>query len=703
MKGTANAGEAWQKPENSDSGSALGAQSSESSSDDMVHPTSPSTHVAPLPSLSQDHLVSRSPSKNSKNSSDVIKVVEGLTSFRAALLTNQRLTLQMLDMEMEKVKQLPGMLPPDAKLEKRGKSKEVRVRLPGALGPDADGDFGNPRFLSKETKQSLSPAPFAHLQTLDQKRKRRMSWIPKTGSLPGAGTHSTDLVEMSEMPNLPNVPQSESPPELPVKLSTNSRRTSKDADAESVESLVVAHLTKAEKAQAKREAEAFQEAGMLAQFNADLARSQVRKRAAEEFEISKQNDQIKTEGCLPKIAKSSLLERATMTVIFLNAVWLSIDLEFNQEADIIVEAPPLFFVVENLFCTYFTAELLIRYLVYTRTWYAMKDPWFVFDLLLVSLMIFETWIMALVYVFSGGGGGGIVGGTSVLRVARVLRVLRTARMARLVRFMPELMILIKGMMVACRSVFFTLILLLLITYVFAVAFMQFSRDTPDLRELFFSSMPTTVENLILHCIFPDQAYFYSEVAADSAIMAFLVVMFIFLGTLTVMNMLLGVLVEAIKTVSEIEREQMDVDFAKKALWELISKGAADEDGDNRISEQEFVNVLSKPEAVTALTSLGVDVDAALDYGKLLFEDGEPLTFPDFMRGILTLRGSNQTTVKDIVDLRKFTAEEFSQLHDVLRELCVFLMGQGQPKDNVDTKPSRSSSHTSGGAFLKEPS
>ena len=40
-----------------------------------------------------------------------------------------------------------------------------------------------------------------------------------------------------------------------------------------------------------------------------------------------------------------------------------------------------------------------------------------------------------------------------------------------------------------------------------------------------------------------------------------------------MNMLLGVLVEAIKTVSEIEREQMDVDFAKKALWELISKGA----------------------------------------------------------------------------------------------------------------------------------
>ena len=36
---------------------------------------------------------------------------------------------------------------------------------------------------------------------------------------------------------------------------------------------------------------------------------------------------------------------------------------------------------------------------------------------------------------------------------------------------------------------------------------------------------------------------------------------------------LGVLVEAINTVSTIEREQLEVDFAKKALWELINKGA----------------------------------------------------------------------------------------------------------------------------------
>ena len=42
--------------------------------------------------------------------------------------------------------------------------------------------------------------------------------------------------------------------------------------------------------------------------------------------------------------------------------------------------------------------------------------------------------------------------------------------------------------------------------------------------------------------------------------------------------------------------------------------------------------------------------------------------------MLTLRGSNQTTVKDIVNLRKFTADEFSQLHAVLLDVCRFLAG-----------------------------
>eukprot|EP00913_Durusdinium_trenchii_P032307 g30249.t1 len=219
-----------------------------------------------------------------------------------------------------------------------------------------------------------------------------------------------------------------------------------------------------------------------------------------------------------------------------------------------------------------------------------------------------------------GSGTGFGRSASVLRVLKVLRVLRTARIIRVARYMPELMILIKGLMVAARSVFFTLVLLLLITYIFSIT------------------------NLILHSVMPDQEGFYREVVAEDWYFGVLYVVFIMVGSLIIMNMLVGVLVEAVQTVASCEHEQIQIDFAKRE------------------------RLLEKPDAVAALQRLGVDLYAALEYGKLLFEDGQPLTFGELLEGMLMLRGSNQTTVKDLVTLRKFTADEFGHLHTVLAEV-----------------------------------
>ena len=74
-------------------------------------------------------------------------------------------------------------------------------------------------------------------------------------------------------------------------------------------------------------------------------------------------------------------------------------------------------------------------------------------------------------------------------------------------------------------------------------------------------------------------------------------LFILFASYIVMGLLVGVLVETVSTVATLEREQLDIDFAQKVLWEMIDKGGADEDGDNRISETEYVNLLSRQEAV----------------------------------------------------------------------------------------------------------
>ncbi|CAK9097157.1 unnamed protein product [Durusdinium trenchii] len=646
-------------------------------------------------------LVDRYPSKASKSSmSELHRAIDCFSSFRIALETNQKHSLRLLDLEMDKLKKLLPQDPSRAYKERLLKPGEAMPRTSRTLRASGVGSPSSPRtssaalplpaaaveagrhFVDSSPASPASPvspvspaspsgSPALAAPKLPQ-RQRRMSWITKQG------TGFLDAKALQELTAEHNLSSEESSP------SGDNRGTTYSSEA-----------TGRSKAKVKSDAKKNSTSGMLARLDPDLAKDAIRDRAAAEFG-KKRVEIMKTEGRLVQLATHPFFERITLAVILFNAAWIGIDIELNK-ADMLFNADPVFIIMENLFCVFFLAELVIRFGMFKKTVYIFKDIWFMADLILVSLMVLETWLVPVIDAITGEGGG-ISSGASVLRVARVMRVLRTARMARLVRLMPELMILIKGMMVAFRSVFFTLLLLLLFTYVFSVAFVQFSRDTNLEDPLFFGSMGHAVTTLILRCILTDQESLIRQVAEESWMMCILLLTFILFGSLTVMNMLLGVLVEAIKTVSTIEREQLEVDFAKRVLWDLIDKGEADTDGDNCISEDEYMAVLQKPEAMTALTSLGVDVDAALDYGKLLFEDGEPLTFGDFMKGILTLRGSNQTTVKDIVDLRKFTADEFSHLHEILevvnQQLALTRAAAGGDSPDRDRRASFSSSRGS---------
>ncbi|CAJ1388363.1 unnamed protein product, partial [Effrenium voratum] len=431
----------------------------------------------------------------------------------------------------------------------------------------------------------------------------------------------------------------------------------------------------------KQAAEKAEDEGNRAfsQLSAEYATDMVRKKAVEGFDRS--STRVMSNNIFASIVRHPAFERMSLAIIYMNALWIAVDIEFN-DADMVLQAHAFFIIVEILFLLYFTSELLIRFMSYDRSRSALTDSWFIFDFLLVLLMVLETWLIPLAALLMQGSESsnqaGMARSASVLRVARILRVLRTARIIRVARYMPELMILVKGLIVAARSVFFTLVLLLLITYVFSIAFAQLSHDT-RLKPLYFQSVPTAVLTLIVTCVMPDQESFFQDVAQESWVMGMLVIIFVTIGSLIVMNMLVGILVEAVQTVATMEHEQIHVDFAKRVLRDLIQEGGVDEDGDNQISEEEFCRLLQRPEAMKALGRLGVDDYAVMEYGRLLFEDGEPLTFKEFMDAILTLRGSNQTTVKDIVNLRKFTADEFSHLHTVLMELCKFVAGQGMAK------------------------
>mmetsp|Transcript_28375 Transcript_28375/g.51787 ORF Transcript_28375/g.51787 Transcript_28375/m.51787 type:complete len:221 (+) Transcript_28375:2-664(+) len=89
--------------------------------------------------------------------------------------------------------------------------------------------------------------------------------------------------------------------------------------------------------------------------------------------------------------------------------------------------------------------------------------------------------------------------------------------------------------------------------------------------------------------------------------------------------------------------------------------SADMDNNGMISKEEFAKMLNTPEAVNAFDMMGVDPLGLVDLSDFIFDGGRELPFPDFIEMCMQLRGSNQATVKDIVDLRKFMFMELKNI------------------------------------------
>jgi voltage-gated sodium channel len=394
-----------------------------------------------------------------------------------------------------------------------------------------------------------------------------------------------------------------------------------------------------------------------------------------------------TEGIWQQIARHAYFEYVTLAVIASNAIWIAIDTDYNGK-DSLLDANPAFIVGENLFCLYFTVELVIRFLSFQEKQNCLRDAWFVFDSILVTMMVLETWVMNLILLMAGNSSGDSFGDASVLRLVRLLRLSRMARMARLLRAMPELMILVKGIVAATRSVFFTLCLLVMLIYVFGIAFVQLTADMETIHDEYFGKVHNGMVSLLLHLVLPDQASLILEVGEESTILAFLLLIFVLLSTLTILNMLVGVLVEVVSVVSDVEKEQMMVSFVKNELLSLL----VDADEDKQISKAEFENLLMNPKAAKIIQEVGVDVVGLVDFTDHIFANERQLSFPEFMDLILQLRGSNGATVRDMVDLRRFLSnhliDSIERIEKVTKDTETVLrrtMGGTTPSPRPDNK------------------
>lgn len=384
-------------------------------------------------------------------------------------------------------------------------------------------------------------------------------------------------------------------------------------------------------------------------------------------------------GYWQALAKNEIFGHITLGVISFNAVWIGIDSDHN-DAETLADADIGFQIGEQFFCVFFSFEWLTRFMSFQSKRNCLKDGWFKFDSALVFLMVGETWVIPL--LTTGGGGG--MGDVSILRL---LRLLRLTRMARLMRSVPELVTLLKGMATAARSVFSTLVLLILFTYVFAIIFKQQGGENENLK-VYFRTIPEAMWNLLLVGTLLDNITLVLNILREESVMLCGAMLFwVLLSSFTILNMLIGVLCEVVSAVAAAEKENNVVNYVKDTLLSVLH--TFDADGNEKICEDEFAEFVSHPDTKAPLESIEVDVENLKLLTDVIFareEDkktdknprnqfgDEPtsgsstgrsslqsakvelppreLEFAEVLELILQLRSTNPAMVKDTVDFSK---------------------------------------------------
>lgn len=208
-----------------------------------------------------------------------------------------------------------------------------------------------------------------------------------------------------------------------------------------------------------------------------------------------------------------------------------------------------------------------------------------------------------------------------------------------------------------------------------------------------------MNTLLLHGILPLHAEIVNDVGAAHWIFWPLMVLFVVLVSVTLLNMLVGVMVDIIQVIGSAQKEGMTVSILATNLREAMKE--LDRHPDAPFTKFEFQKFLSEQQVMQVMYENGVDVVALVETSELVFEDfhrqGEEFLFSNLIDTVLNMRGSNQATVKDVKDnlrFMKFLVREVEftitkHFDDAFNQLRMELQMRDSERDARDRAAARS--------------
>ncbi|CAE7808134.1 Cacna1h, partial [Symbiodinium sp. CCMP2592] len=363
------------------------------------------------------------------------------------------------------------------------------------------------------------------------------------------------------------------------------------------------------------------------------------------------------ESCVQRIVHASAFDLLCAIAVMTNSIFIGIEVQLSLSAD--NDVATSIHVIQYVYAAWFFLELAMRIWADGCSIFCGPDwMWSLLDLLVVSISLWEV-VADIIYAVdsndvSGHADG--VTGLKALRIVRITRILKVVRLMRVFRFVLAFRTLITSIAFTLKSLFWALMLLLLIVYVFAVLFCQAVNDyladsaNPELPEFelrmcekYYASVSDTMISLFM-CIAAGVSWenVIAPLRLISGMWALVFILYVSFTYFAVLNVVTGVFCQSAIESAQNDHATMVQSILKNKeahiakIHGLFSQLGTENTG--VITFANFNEKINTPQVRAYFELLGLDVWAWSFFKLLDLDDSGDVAVEEFLMGCLRTRG-----------------------------------------------------------------
>eukprot|EP00927_Polykrikos_kofoidii_P079896 TRINITY_DN76735_c0_g1_i1.p1 TRINITY_DN76735_c0_g1~~TRINITY_DN76735_c0_g1_i1.p1 ORF type:complete len:657 (+),score=100.81 TRINITY_DN76735_c0_g1_i1:58-1971(+) len=359
-------------------------------------------------------------------------------------------------------------------------------------------------------------------------------------------------------------------------------------------------------------------------------------------------------------------------------------------------------IANRIFIVIFAAELMLRAICYGRTFWMFL----VRNILDAFIILFQFFDLIWgIWEWCHGRTHRYHIGLSALRVIRVLRLIRIIKLTSVLKVIGELRMLIVCIMDSLRALGWTICLMLLITYMFAIfltdVVFKYLEEHPEVSAedrqdlmVFYATVGTTMFSLYEAML---DGVNWSEIVSPltkccGLQYSVLVVIYMTCSLIALMNIVTSFFVTAAMKHAEDDKKQVLM-MQMRAFF-----SECDVDGSGTITWDEFQNHVEHPQMMEYLQEIDLHPDQAKALFHLLDTGGEAdVGIDEIVASCIRLHGPAKsidlsTFMRESESAWRTWSEHSSYVNSTLLKLVTFMRQNGELQDRLLSLLSQGDEH-----------